>query len=164
MLEAAFDAGVLEQQDDRVRFTHPLLVAGALSSLSPWRRRSIHRTLADLADTAEQRARHLAAATTEPSAEVAAAIEEGAAGALSRGAPTAAAQLLEDAVRLTPTADDAALGRRLVSAGNCREHAGDTARALELFRRAVRESPPGPQRAEARIWAATHGRRRSETT
>ena len=56
VLEAAFDAGVLEQQDDRVRFTHPLLVAGALSSLSPWRRRSIHRTLADLADTAEQRA------------------------------------------------------------------------------------------------------------
>ena len=156
VLEAAFDAGVLEQQDDRVRFTHPLLVAGALSSLSPWRRRSIHRALADLADTAEQRARHLAAATTEPSAEVAAAIEEGAAGALARGAPAAAARLLEDAARLTPAADDAALGGRLVSAGNCREHAGDTARALELFRRAVRESPPGPQRAEARIWAATH--------
>jgi DNA-binding CsgD family transcriptional regulator len=156
VLEAAFDAGVVEEESDRVRFTHPLLVAGALSSLSPSRRRSIHRTLADLADTAEERARHLAAATTEPSPEVAAAIEEGAAGARSRGAPAAAAQLLEDAVRLTPAADGAALGRRLVSAGNCREQAGDTARALELFRRAVRESPPGPQRAEARIWAASH--------
>ena len=155
-LDAAFDAGVVEEQGDRVRFTHPLLVAGALSSLSPRRRRSIHRALADLADTAEERARHLAAATTEPSPEVAAAIEEGAAGALSRGAPAAAAQLLEDAVRLTPKADGAALGRRLVSAGNCREQAGDTVRALELFRRAVRASPPGPQRAEARIWAASH--------
>ena len=66
-LDAAFDAGVVEEQGDRVRFTHPLLVAGALSSLSPRRRRSIHRALADLADTAEERARHLAAATTEPS-------------------------------------------------------------------------------------------------
>ena len=124
VLEAAFDAGVVEEQGDRVRFTHPLLVAGALSSLSPSRRRSIHRTLADLADTPEERARHLAAATTEPSPEVAAAIEEGAAGARSRGAPAAAAQLLEDAVRLTPAADGAALGRRLVSAGKCREQAG----------------------------------------
>jgi DNA-binding CsgD family transcriptional regulator/tetratricopeptide (TPR) repeat protein len=155
-LDAAFDAGIVEEQGDRVRFTHPLLVAGALSSLSPRRRRSIHRALADLADTAEQRARHLAAATTEPSAEVAAAIEDGAAAALARGAPAAAARLLEDAVRLTPAADGVALGRRLVSAGNCREQAGDPIRALELFRRAVRASPPGPQRAQARIWAASH--------
>ena len=60
---------------------------GALSSLTPRRRRSIHQALADLADTAEERARHLAAATTEPSPDLAAAIEAGAPGALSAVRP-----------------------------------------------------------------------------
>ncbi len=77
-LDPAFDAGVIAEQGGRVRFTHPLLAAGALTRLAPWRRRSIHRGLADLADTSEERARHLAVATTEPSAEIACAIEEGA--------------------------------------------------------------------------------------
>jgi DNA-binding CsgD family transcriptional regulator len=155
-LDAAFDAGVIEEQGDRVRFTHPLLAAAALSGLSPRRRRAVHLALADLADTAEQRARHLAAGTTEPSAGTATAIEEGAADALSRGAPGGAAQLFEEAARLTPAGDGGALARRLLDAGNCREQAGDPARALELFRRAVREAPAGPQRARARVAAASH--------
>ena len=61
-LDPAFDAGVIAEQGGRVRFTHPLLAAGALTRLAPWRRRSIHRGLADLADTSEERARHLAVA------------------------------------------------------------------------------------------------------
>jgi DNA-binding CsgD family transcriptional regulator len=155
-LDPAFDAGVIGEQGGRVRFTHPLLAAGALTSLSPWRRRSIHRALADLADTSEERARHLAVATTEPSAEIACAIDDGAADALSRGAPSAAAQLLEEAVRLTPAADGSAMADRLVRAGISREQAGDAMRALELVRRAIRESPPGSQRARARVWVAGH--------
>ena len=113
VLEAAFDAGVVEEQDDRVRFTHPLLVAGAPPAcLRGGGGPSTSRSPTWPAGGATRG--HLAAATTEPSAEVATAIEDGAAGALSRGAPAAAAQLLEDAVRLTPTTDGGALGRRLV--------------------------------------------------
>jgi DNA-binding CsgD family transcriptional regulator/tetratricopeptide (TPR) repeat protein len=154
-LDVAFDARVIEEQGARVRFTHPLLAAGALAAVSPRRRRSVHRRLAELASTAEERATHLAAATTEPSAELAAAVEAGAGEALSRGAPAAAARLYEEASRLEP-ADAAARTERLLRAGTCRETAGDTARALELFRRALAESQPGPQRARARAWVATH--------
>ena len=155
-LDAAFDASVIEEQGDRVRFTHPLLAAGALASLSPRRRRSIHRALAERADTAEERARHLAAATSEPSAEVAAAVDLGAADALSRGAPSAAAQLYEESVRLTPAGNASARGRRLLAAGACREQAADPTRALELFQQAVLDSPAGPERARAHAAVATH--------
>ena len=155
-LDAAFDAGVIEEQNERVRFSHPLLAAAALGSLPPWRRRSIHQSLAGMAETPVERARHLAAATTEPSAETAATIEKGAVEALTRGAPVDAAQLFEEAARLTPAGDRAALAQRLMRAGDCREQAGDTARAFQLFRRAVRESPPGAQRARARLSAACH--------
>ena len=96
-----------------MRFTHPLLAAGALASLSPRRRRSIHLALADLADSTEARARHLAAGTIEASADTAAAIEQGAAAALSRGAPSSAAQLFEEAVRLTAAEDRLRVGRSL---------------------------------------------------
>jgi tetratricopeptide (TPR) repeat protein len=155
-LDAAFESGVIESEAERLRFTHPLQAAAALGSLPPWRRRSIHVALAELAETPVERARHLAAATTGPSTEIAAAIEDGARDALAHGAPSAAAQLYEQAARATPTSDRSALSERLRRAGDCRQQAGDTARAFELFHRALRESPPGVERARARLSAAWH--------
>jgi hypothetical protein len=46
-LEPALDAGVVELADGRVVFTHPLLASAAYASLSPLRRRKLHRRLPD---------------------------------------------------------------------------------------------------------------------
>ena len=59
--------------------------------------------------SAEERARHLALATAEPSREIASILEEAARTAHARGAPAAAAELAEQALRLTPASDP---GRR----------------------------------------------------
>ena len=59
------------------------------------RRRGLHRRLADLDVDLEERARHLAIATTGPDKEVAAALDAGAAHAHARGAVLAAAELAE---------------------------------------------------------------------
>ena len=60
---------------------------------------SLHARLADLVPSAEERARHLALATAGPDCGVAAFLEEAARTAHARGAPTAAAELAEQALQ-----------------------------------------------------------------
>ena len=62
---------------------------------SPLARRGIHDQLAALAADVEQRARHLAAGSTQADSAIAADIEAGAMEAAARGAPAAAAELLD---------------------------------------------------------------------
>ena len=69
---------------------------------TPSRRRSLHARLAKIVPTAEERARHLALATAEPSGEIASILEDAARAAHARGAPATAAELAEQALRLTP--------------------------------------------------------------
>jgi DNA-binding CsgD family transcriptional regulator len=95
----------------------------------------------------EERGRHLALAADEPDAETAAAIEAGALAAFRRGAPAAAAELAEDAVRLTRPADEAHRRRRALSAADYRFEAGDTDGACRLLDDLIAEAPPGPERA-----------------
>ena len=61
----------------------------------------------------EERARHLALAASGPNEEVAALVERAAVGARARGAPDAAAELSELALRLTPPESSAVQQRRL---------------------------------------------------
>ena len=63
-LEAAGD--VLVADDERLRFAHPLLASLCYDRAPPSRRREAHRRLADVVADLEERARHLALATTEP--------------------------------------------------------------------------------------------------
>ena len=151
-LDAAFAAGVLREQRDRVHFEHPLLAEAAYRLLPPSRRRAVHARLAELASDAEQRACHLAAGSTQPDAVIAADIEAGALEAAARGAPAAAAELLESSARLEPDLERAALRR--ISA--TREHvaAGDGRRAIALATALVDELPPGPLRARALVTLA----------
>ena len=65
-LDAAVYDGLLTEQDGEVRFVHPLLAAGAYQRIPPARRRDLHRLAASTATSLEQRARHLALATTRP--------------------------------------------------------------------------------------------------
>jgi DNA-binding CsgD family transcriptional regulator len=156
LLDPAFEAGVLEESGTETRFSHPLLAAAALASVTPRRRREIHARLAAIVEDPEQRARHLAAATVGYSAPVAEALDAACAQASRRGAPGAAAELSEKAAALTPGEDVEAHGERLMTAGECYEQTGNARRALELFRQAAAELPPGPGHARALMFVGSH--------
>ena len=146
-LSETLAARILELDGERLRFTHPLLGTAVSRGETPARRRSLHARLAQLVPTAEERARHLALATAEPGLEISAILEEAARSAHSRGAPTSAAELAEQALRLTPTAAPADSRRRLFLAADLHHTAGDTARATVLLTRARAEAAPGVERA-----------------
>jgi DNA-binding CsgD family transcriptional regulator len=156
VLDPAFEAGVLVEGGDEIRFSHPLLAEAAIRGLPPGRRRGVHARLAELAEDAEERGRHLAAATLAPDAAVAAVVDEGAVAASGRGAPAAAAELLEEAVRLTPPSDLPDRDERLLRAGKLHLQSGDAGRAIVFFRRALDDGPAGSLRARVLMAIATH--------
>ena len=103
-------------------------------------KRALHARAAALVDDPEERARHLALAADEPDEEVAAALVEAARRARARGAPDAAAELLEQARRLQPGAS----WRRAVEAAERHLEAGDAERAQDACsRRSCPRSRPG---------------------
>ncbi len=146
-LEAAMAARILELDGERLRFTHPLLRSAVVAHLSPSRRRSLHAHLAEVVPTAEERARHLAAATVEPNGPTAAILEEASQAAHERGAPAAAAELADQALRLTATEDVEDARRRLFLAADRHDLAGDTDRAIALLEGARDEAAAGVERA-----------------
>ncbi len=150
-LTPALEARVVELEGDRIRFTHPLLAAGAYETSNPVRRAEVHARLAELLEDPEARASQLAACTERADHEVAAALEEAAAHARARGAPRAAALLLDRACELTPAdrADDAQ--RRAVDAAHLHFESGDSPRAEAQLRAIIPRLVAGPQRARALV-------------
>jgi DNA-binding CsgD family transcriptional regulator len=146
-LAEALDARILELEGERVRFTHPLLGSAVSARQTPSHRRSLHARLAAVAPSSEERARHLALATANPDGNVAAILEQAAASALARGAPAAAAELAEEALRLTPAPNPGDTRRRLFIAADMHHHAGDAARAIALLDKARAAAAPGSERA-----------------
>ena len=108
----------------------------------------MHARLAEVVDDPDERARHLALAAAGPDHDVAAAVEAAARRARARGAPQAAAELWEQARRLTPASDSDGW-RRALEAGECHLEAGDTERARALLEDVVARLPPGQERAIA---------------
>ena len=78
----------------------PLLARGVYSLVGPARRRQMHRTLADIVEQPELRARHLALASSSADPATLLALDAGADSARARGAPAAAAELLDLAINL----------------------------------------------------------------
>jgi DNA-binding CsgD family transcriptional regulator len=148
-LEPAFRAGVVEIDGQRVRFTHPLLAGCAYSLLSASRRRDVHRQLAGLVLDPEERARHLALGSEGSSEQLAQTLDEAARLASARGAPAAAATLVDFAVQLAPPADPGARARRQIDAAAYRFVAGETAAARAALEPIVQTLPPGRERARA---------------
>jgi hypothetical protein len=107
----------------------------------------MHRRLADLVVDPEEQARHLALAASGPHPYVARALEEAGQHARARGAPDAAAELLELARKLTPPGDGAGLLRRSVAAAEYHFDAGDATRATALLDEAIAMARPGGDRA-----------------
>jgi tetratricopeptide (TPR) repeat protein len=151
-LESAVQAGVIELRGDVISFTHPLLASIPFADASPRVRRDVHQRLAAVVADPEERARHLALAAEGPDAAVAAALEDAAARACSRGAVAAGAELAEQAFRLTPTELAIEAHRRVLVAAEQHYSAGNTARAVELLEGALEAVPSGSTRAEL-LWS-----------
>jgi DNA-binding CsgD family transcriptional regulator len=148
-LEPAETTGVIEIDDGRVRFTHPLLGSLAYSLAGAEERRLVHHRLAELVADLEQRARHLALATEESDEAVAETLEQAGQRAALRGAPDAAAELLEQACRLTPADREDNSSRRMVVAADYHFHAGDRPRARSLLEEVLERVGSGAVRADA---------------
>ena len=146
-LDEAIAAGVIEVDDETVRFTHPLLASTVYANASSDERRSVHRRLARVVVDDEERARHLALATRRPDVEVAAALDVAASAAFARGAPDSAAHLEDLAVRLTPAGDERSIRSRLLRASTYRFSAGDVRAAREALEGLMEATPIGHDRA-----------------
>jgi DNA-binding CsgD family transcriptional regulator len=148
-LERAAEARLITLRDGVVRFSHPLFASVVYSRASAGELRRLHARLAEVVVSAEERACHLGLSAASPDQAVAAALEEGAASASRRGAPDAAAALLEQATRLTPAAAIDDVFRRQLDAADQHVAAGDTARARVLLEKVAVEASAGRMRARA---------------
>jgi DNA-binding CsgD family transcriptional regulator len=146
-LESAERTGVIEVAGERVRFTHPLLASTHYAAAPGSRRRELHRRLAEVIDDAEERAYHLGLGAEAADRKIAAALEQAAAAAAKRGAPEVAAELLENAVRLTPLDAAAERWSRTIAAATHHWDSGLLSRARELLEELVPNLPHGPTRA-----------------
>jgi DNA-binding CsgD family transcriptional regulator len=144
LLENAESKGIIAIDGNRIQFAHPLLARGVYTEAEPGQRRTMHRRLADIVDEPELRARHLALSATSGDHTTLQALDMAAESARMRGAPVAAAELMDLAIGLG--GDTAA--RRLRSALHHFD-AGDQERARAVLEETIERLEPGDQRAEA---------------
>ena len=117
-LDEAERAGLVAVTADGLTFRHPLVRSAIYGAATYSRRRSVHRALADVLDTDEQRDRrawHRAAAVIGTDESAAVELEHAAQRARDRGAPATAGAALARAAELTPEAGTRA-GRLLAAA------------------------------------------------
>ena len=98
LLDDAEDRGLIERDGRRLRFTHQLLANAIHTRASAECWRDMHRRLSSVVPDIEERARHLAHA--QVAGEAVPALDEAARYVRGRGAPAAAAELLELALGL----------------------------------------------------------------
>jgi DNA-binding NarL/FixJ family response regulator len=144
LLEQAEAEGIIEVAGNRLEFAHPLLARGVYDNAKPAQRRKMHRRLAQVVDQPELRARHLALSATQGDQTTLQALDTAAESARTRGAPAAAAELLELAMRL---GGDTAERRTQTAAYHF--DAGDPARARSLLEETVAQMSAGESRAGA---------------
>jgi DNA-binding CsgD family transcriptional regulator len=144
LLENAESNGIIAIDGNRIQFAHPLLARGVYTEAAPAQRRTMHRRLADIVDEPELRARHLALAATSGDQVTLRALDTAAESARSRGAPAAAAELMDLAIGLGGDTAD----RRLRSALHHFD-AGDQQVARAVLEETIERLEPGDRRAEA---------------
>jgi ATP/maltotriose-dependent transcriptional regulator MalT len=144
LLEDAEYKEIVEIDGRRLSFTHPLLARGVYSSAAPARRRTMHRRLAEIIEEPELQARHLALGGTTGDPLTLNALDGAAEVARIRGAPAAAAELIDLAIGLggdTPS-------RQIRSAGYYFD-AGDPGRARAVLEATIARLGAGILRAQA---------------
>jgi DNA-binding CsgD family transcriptional regulator len=150
-LESAERAGVIEISGGRIGFTHPLLASTHYANAPASKRRDLHRRLATVIVDEEERAQHVALGAEAPDREIADALDAAAGMAARRGGVESAAQLLEDAARLTPIDQETARHARIVAAAEHRFTSGEVSRAREMLEEVIPDLASGPLRARARL-------------
>jgi DNA-binding CsgD family transcriptional regulator len=152
-LGPAFEAHVIERDAGMIRFTHPLLAAAVYQGLGEERRR-LHERIAELSDDPLVRSRHLAHSRHLPDAEVARQLDDAAALAAERGAVAMAAELAEQAQRLTPPEAVGDRNRRALAAARAHRASGEWTRARSLASGLLQDATEGELRAEALVLLA----------
>ncbi len=144
LLDEAETNGIVAIDGHRVRFTHPLLARSVYTDASSARRRAMHRRLAEALAVPELKARHMALAASRADPDTLRALDAAADAARARGAPAAAAELVELAMNLggdTPS--------RRVRAAEHHFKAGDAERANALLEQIIGDLRPGLLRSIA---------------
>lgn len=135
-LDEALAAGVIEMPGgERVRFAHPLFASVHYEEAPLAARRRMHARLSEIVDDLEERARHLALATTAVDEGVAAQLDAAARSAARRGATRAAAELSDLGARLTPTPAERA--QRVLAAAEYHHRMGSIGLANDRAREAL---------------------------
>ena len=136
--------GIVSVEGEDARFAHPLLARSVYTDASRGERRAMHRALAEAETQPELRARHMALAASSADPATLQALDAAAGAASGRGAPAAAAELVDLAIGLgggTP-------GRRICAADH-HMRAGDLAQARALLDGVLSRVPSGLQRSMA---------------
>jgi ATP/maltotriose-dependent transcriptional regulator MalT len=136
--------GIIGIDGNRVRFAHPLLAQSVYTDATAAERRAMHRSLAQTVTVPELRARHLALAASSADPETLHALDTAADDAVARGAPAAAAELAELAIRLGGDHPE-----RQIHAAQHHFNAGDPQRARALLEETVHRLPSGTLRGTA---------------
>jgi DNA-binding CsgD family transcriptional regulator/tetratricopeptide (TPR) repeat protein len=152
-LDAAAVANVIERENGTIRFTHPLLSSVLYRDLGE-ERRSVHRRIAEIVEDPLLRARHLALSRDKPDADVARVLDDGARLAADRGAAAVAAELAEQALRLTPVDGRDERHRRALAAARAHHAAGEWTRAQTIATDLLAETEIGPWRVEGLVLLA----------
>src|SRR5262245_26140913 len=136
--------GIIGIDGNHVRFAHPLLAQSVYTDATAAERRAMHRSLAQTVRVPELRARHMALAASSADPETLSALDTAADDAAARGAPAAAAELAELAIRLGGDHPE-----RLIHAAQHHFNAGDPQRARALLEETVHRLPSGTMRGTA---------------
>ncbi|WP_308204728.1 helix-turn-helix transcriptional regulator [Mycolicibacterium flavescens] len=144
LLEEVESRGIIEITGNRVHFTHQLLARGVYFGASAPRRRRMHRALAEAVVQPELKARHLALASSRSDPEILRSLDDAAEAARARGAPSAAAELLDLAIKLGGDSPS-----RRIRSGSHHFRAGDHDKAHEVLAPALEVVRPGMLRAIA---------------
>jgi DNA-binding CsgD family transcriptional regulator len=152
-LEPAIVAHVIERESGTVRFTHPLLSSVLYQDLGA-ERPSIHGRIAEIVDDPLISARHLALSRETPDADIARVLDDAARLAADHGASAVAAELAEQALRLTPPDGRDERHRRTLAAARAHHAAGEWTRARTIATNLLAESGLRSLRAEALVLLA----------
>jgi ATP/maltotriose-dependent transcriptional regulator MalT len=144
ILEDAENKAIVQIDGQRLSFTHPLLTRGVYTDAAPAGRRAMHRRLAEIVDEPELKARHLALAAASGDELTLNSLDAAAELAHARGAPTAAAELIELAIGLGGDTPE----RRIRLAANHFD-AGEPWRARTVLEETVERLGAGTLRAQA---------------
>ncbi|MDX1881935.1 AAA family ATPase [Mycolicibacterium sp. 120270] len=142
LLDEAEAEGIVVFDGLHVKFTHPLLASGVYTDASHAQRRATHRKLAEIVEQPDLKARHLALAATSGDPATLAALDAAAEATRARGAPAAAAELVDLAIGLGGDTQE-----RRILAASLHFRAGDIGRCRSVLEPTVATLPPGILRA-----------------